>query len=187
MKLYGSYTSPFVRHCRITLAETGLDCEFIETLPANKGELPPTLKIPFLTDGDLQLHDSTSIIRYMREKANMPFLPDIESFDFFGVVNTALDSVVNIFQLERSGVTVSNYAYLQRQQERVLGTVSYINEQLSKRDMGWDDAMIRLVCFADWAIYRDRVDLSAFDQIHHWLNKARDMDSFASTAIPQDS
>ena len=31
MKLYGSYTSPFVRHCRIVLLETQQSCEFIET------------------------------------------------------------------------------------------------------------------------------------------------------------
>ena len=31
MKLFGSYTSPYVRHCRIVLAQNGQDCEFVET------------------------------------------------------------------------------------------------------------------------------------------------------------
>ena len=31
MKLYGSYTSPFVRHCRVALEETGEQYQFVET------------------------------------------------------------------------------------------------------------------------------------------------------------
>ena len=37
MKLYGSFTSPFVRHVRIVLLETGLACEFIELIADSSG------------------------------------------------------------------------------------------------------------------------------------------------------
>ena len=30
MKLYGNYTSPFVRHCRVALLQQKLDCDFVE-------------------------------------------------------------------------------------------------------------------------------------------------------------
>ena len=62
MKLYGSYTSPYVRHCRIVIEQLGLACDFVEadyTLSAKKS---PSMKVPFLQDGDLQLTDSTSIL-----------------------------------------------------------------------------------------------------------------------------
>ncbi|MGB3456020.1 MAG: glutathione S-transferase N-terminal domain-containing protein [Litorimonas sp.] len=59
MKLYGSYTSPFVRKCRITAIETGLAerVEFISTVVMDDaGDHPnPLNMVPSLTtdDGDL--------------------------------------------------------------------------------------------------------------------------------------
>ena len=43
MKLYGSYTSPFVRHVRIALLETQQAFEFIETDQAGSSAQSPRL------------------------------------------------------------------------------------------------------------------------------------------------
>ena len=101
MKLYGSYTSPFVRHCRIALLETGLACEFIETDQAGSAAKSPTKRVPFLEDGDVFLTDSSSILKHIREKAGTAFLSSASELDLFAMVNTALDATVNLFFLER--------------------------------------------------------------------------------------
>jgi glutathione S-transferase len=92
VELFGSFTSPYVRHCRIVLAESGQNCDFVETDYAQSAAKSPTRRVPFLRDADLMLTDSTSILRYLREKAGQPFFPELIDFDFFLLVNTALDT-----------------------------------------------------------------------------------------------
>jgi glutathione S-transferase len=73
MKLYGSYTSPFVRHCRIALIETGLAFDFIETDQTGSAAKSPTKRVPFLEDGNIFLTDSSSILKHIREKTGHTF------------------------------------------------------------------------------------------------------------------
>ena len=76
MKLYGSVTSPYVRHVRVALAQSGFDYTFVEADYAMSAERSPTAKVPFFEDGDLTLTDSTSILKHVREKSGMEFLED---------------------------------------------------------------------------------------------------------------
>jgi len=160
MKLFGSYTSPYVRHCRIVLAQAGQDCEFVETDYDKSAELSPARRVPFLHDGDLMLTDSASILRHLREKAGQAFFPDIRDYDLFLLVNTAMDSTVNLFLLERDGITPSDCAYLVRQKGRVEDTLAFLDRQVGDSPGGMDsDGMIRLGCFLSWALFRERISL----------------------------
>ena len=159
MKLFGSYTSPFVRHCRIVLAQTGLDCEFAETDYAQSAEQSPTCRVPFLTDGTRMLTDSASIIRYLREAAGEDFCSSIDEFDLFLLVNTVMDSTVNLFLLEKDGVTPENSAYLARQQRRVGQTLDELERRVEGVDDLSADGMLRLGCFLSWALFRQRIVL----------------------------
>ena len=47
MKLFGSYTSPFVRHCRIVLAQHQQSYEFIPTDYAQSAQQTPTKRVPY--------------------------------------------------------------------------------------------------------------------------------------------
>ena len=53
MELFGSYTSPYVRHCRIAFKETGLAYSFTETDHDMSAKLSPA-KVPFLHHNDLR-------------------------------------------------------------------------------------------------------------------------------------
>ncbi len=160
MKLYGSYTSPYVRHCRIVLAQAGLNCKFIQTDYEQSAEMSPTRRVPFLYDAKLMLTDSASILRYLREKAGQAFFPDIRDYDLFLLVNTAMDSTVNLFLLERDGVTPSESSYLLRQRGRVEDTLAYVDRQVGDAPTSMDsDGMIRLGCFLSWALFRKRISL----------------------------
>ena len=161
MKLFGSYTSPYVRHCRIALAQTGLDCEFVETDYSQSAERSPTRRVPFLEHGELRFTDSASILRYLRESVGQRFFPDVREFDQFLLATTALDSTVNLFLLERDGIGPDSAPYLERQQQRVDGTLEHL-ERLVADDafIRGGDAALRLACYLSWGLFRERFSLS---------------------------
>ena len=160
MKLFGSYTSPYVRHCRIVLAQNGQDCEFVETDYDQSAELSPARRVPFMHDDKLMLTDSASILRYIREKAGQAFFPDIRDYDLFLLVNTAMGSTVNLFLLEKDSITPADCGYLVRQKGRVEDTLSFLDRQVDEglADANSDGA-IRLGCFLSWALFRERISL----------------------------
>lgn len=184
MKLYGSYTSPFVRHCRIALAESGQHFEFIETDYSQSALASPAQRVPFLRLGELQLHDSSSILKYIREHSGRDFLADLVDYDRYCLINTALDTCINIFLLERDGFTAEQIPYLKRQQARIDAILLELSHQNWLKNNPWNDASIRLACFLDWALFRQRLELSNYPVLLTFLQYARDQDVFANTAPP---
>lgn len=160
MRLHGSYTSPFVRHCRIVLAQTGLECEFVETDYAASAQQSPTCRVPFLVDEARMLTDSASIVRYLHERAGQGFCNSIDEFDLFLLVDTVMDSTVNLFLLEKDGVTPETSAYLARQQRRVDQTLAALEQAVDERPPSpGGDACLRLGCYLSWAMFRERISL----------------------------
>ncbi len=182
MKLYGSYTSPFVRHCRIALAECALPFEFVTTDYEQSARLSPTRKVPMLADGDLKLTDSTSILRHIRERGGQPFFPSLVDFDRYLMANTALDSAVNLFLLEKDGVTPATSPYLKRQSERVAGTLSALDATLpDDAQPPYSDGQLRLGCFLSWALFRERLTLDGYPRLAALLAALDRYPPFAAT------
>ncbi|RUO22945.1 glutathione S-transferase [Aliidiomarina minuta] len=184
MQLFGSYTSPFVRHCRIVLLETQTPFEFMQTDYTQSAAGSPTQKVPYLHDGSTHLHDSASIIKYLRQQAGEEFCATAESFDLFCLVNAALDSTINLFLLENSGIDIANNPYLERQANRIESCLAALQERAAK-GLSWDDAGIRLACFIEWAEYRKRLDFNAYPALQDWLSLAQQQDAFVQTQPPQ--
>lgn len=192
MKIYGSFTSPYVRHCRIAVAqaceEIKLEFEFIETDNTASAKLSPTQKVPYLIDGDLSLSDSSSILKYLREKSGRAFIADIHDFDLFCMVNTMLDATMNVFFLERfDGIQAADSQYLGRQQKRVESALAEINSQSLPATLPLGDAHIRLACFLDWALFRNRITLAGHANLSTFLELARSWPVFACTAPPSNA
>jgi len=194
MKLYGSYTSPFVRHCRIALlegqAQGSLECEFIETDIVGSGKLSPTKKVPFLQDinkgKEVELTDSASILMYLREQSSQAFFNDASDFNLFCNVNTVLDASVNLFFLElKDNILPTDGSYLERHQERVLSALSYFNESQYSSQAPFTDGELRLACFLDWGLFRKRISLEGLNNLQALLNAARNYDVFSNTAPPE--
>ena len=160
MKLYGSYTSPFVRHCRIVLLETGLECEFIETDQAGSAAKSPTKRVPFLEEGDQHFTDSSSVIKYLREKAGHTFCASAKELDDYCLANTALDTTVNVFFLERDGVKADEVLYVQRQIARIESSVCELNNFILPMHAPYNDAQLRIACYIGWAKLRNRAGFS---------------------------
>lgn len=193
MKLYGSFTSPFVRHCRIALlegqAQGTLECEFIETDIVSSGKLSPTKKVPFLTDSkdskEIELTDSASILMYLREQSGQTFFNDATDFNLFCNVNTVLDASVNLFFLElKDNILPTEGSYLERHRERVISALTYFNESKYSTQAPFTDGELRLACFLDWGLFRNRISLEGLENLQALLNAAREYDVFSQTAPP---
>jgi glutathione S-transferase len=185
MKLYGSYTSPFVRHCRVALAQEGLAFDFIETDYAMSAEMSPTCKVPFLEDGETRLTDSTSIVRLAREKAGKSFLDDLDDFELYCMTNTILDATINLFLLDNDGFGPDQIPYLGRQQQRILSGIGELNNRINPSTGIDTDSHLRFACYIDWAIFRNRVDFNGLDNLNGLLETANQQKEFAETAPPR--
>lgn len=185
MKLYGSYTSPFVRHCRIVLLETNLACEFIETDAAASAVKSPTKKVPFLEDGEIFLSDSSSILKYLREKSGGSFCADAREYDRFCMVNTLMEAAVNLFFLEKDGITPAQSAYLARHNARTESGLAELNNTTLNTQAPYSDAELRLGCFLAWVRLRKRFDFSQFEHLTHFLQQLDNYPPFANTKPPE--
>jgi len=185
MKLYGSYTSPFVRHCRVALIQGGHEFEFIETDYDMSAKMSPTHKVPFFKDGDTMLSDSSSIVRYIREKSGQPFLSELDDFELFVMANTILDTTINLFLLENSGADASQIPYLGRQKSRIESGLTELNKRIDSSKGLSVDSNLRIACFIDWAIFRNRVDFTPHSNLLALLHLANQSEAFVSTAPPQ--
>ena len=183
MKLYGSFTSPFVRHCRIAVLQGDFKCEFLETNYEQSAVGSAAMRVPYLEHQGLKLHDSMSILRYLRERHDQRFCPTLAEYDLLLLINTALDSTINLFLLQNSGVDVAANSYTKRQAQRIEQCLEHLNEA-ARPGLEWNDAGIRLACFIDWAIYRQRLDFTPYPALLAWLEQARQSQEFAATAPP---
>jgi len=184
MKLYGSFTSPFVRHCRIVLLETNQAFEFIETDQAASAVKSPTKRVPFLEDGNLFLTDSSAIIKHLREKNGASFCSTTEELNKLCLVNTLLDTVINLFFIKRDGVDISGIPYLQRQIARVQSTLEELHSTTFSLQAPYDDADLRLGCFMGWAKLRNQVDFSVYPALEKFYEGILGYDAFEKTKPP---
>lgn len=185
MKLYGSYTSPFVRHVRIVLLETAQNVEFVETDQAGSTAKSPTQRVPFLEDGEVFLTDSASITKYLREKAGQDYCRTAQEQDDLCLVNTVMDATVNLFFIKRDGVDITAVPYLQRQAARIQSTLTELNQQQWSTSAPYNDAQIRLACFIGWAKFRNQVDFSPYKNLETFYANILGYNHFVVTQPPQ--
>lgn len=187
MKLYGNSPSPYVRHCRIALIECGLDFEFIQADPALSEKLSPTQKIPFLEYAEAgkaqMLTDSTSTMRYIRERAGQSFLPTIAELNDYCAVNTLIDAQVNLYLLKREGLTSDKVSYLKRQENRIQTGLSEFEARFDSKQAPWTDAELRLACFLDWVRFRKHFSLKSYPALNNFLECLDEYPPFIETTI----
>jgi glutathione S-transferase len=181
MILYGSTASPFVRHARIALMQSGFDFVFEEVDYDRSAEMSPTAKVPYLTDGELMLTDSSSILKYVREKSGAPFLADIVDFERFTLASTLVDTAINLFLMEKEGLTSDRVPYLGRQERRLSSGLDELNRRIDPADGIRLDSALRCACFIDWAMFRDRFSLAGRDNLTALVEIARRDTAFSGT------
>jgi len=183
MKLYGSFTSPFVRHCRIALLQYQQAFEFIPTDYGQSAALNPTQRVPFADVETMRLHDSAAILKYIREHNGEAFFNDLADHDLFCLANSLLDTSINVFLLGKDGVTTESSAYLSRQQSRIEATL----QELEQRDWSavdstqLSDGQIRLACYLSWAAFRHLLALDSYPNLRAFLRNVDQQPHFANT------
>lgn len=186
MKLYGNFISPFVRHCRIALLESGLDYEFVRDVNYQVSEkMSPMQRVPFLEYEDngqtRMLTDSTSILRFIREQQGLEFLPGIEDLNDFCGINTLMDSQVNLFLLKKEGLTPENVQYLKRQQNRIQTGMQEFEQKKWAQQAPWSDVELRLGCFLGWVRFRKHFSLDPYPGLQALLEALDDYSCFRET------
>ncbi len=193
MELYGSFTSPYVRHIRIALLESGLPCQFIETDAVGSAILSPTQKVPYLkyseNGQEKHLSDSSAILKYIREKSGKTFFNDdkntLAAFNDFCTANTLLDAAINLFYLEKDGVTPTSSVYMARQQARLQTGLAELNKLTFSSAAPFSEAELRIACFLDWALFRKRLSIDGLASLQKLLIDMNQYAHFANTAPPQ--
>ena len=185
MKLYGSYTSPYVRHCRIALLETQQKFEFVEADRTVSTKLSPTQRVPFLQDGALFLSDSTSILKHIRQKAGQDLCPSVVEMDMYCMANTLLDTSINLYLLQLDGVTTQQSAYLARQQARIDTSLAVLNKMELPSQAPYTDAQLCLACYLDWVQFRQLKDLSPYPVLAAFVQAIQKYAPFAATTLPK--
>lgn len=188
IQLFGSYTSPFVRHCRIIFAQNAVDYDFIDTDYTASGKGSPNQRVPYLHHGDLKLHDSSAIIQYLRQQSGQDYLAQPTDTEKFALANTVLDTVINLFLLEKSGINDNDNPFLQRQQSRINSGLAALDKlaQANPQLAAMTDADWRVACLLDWGLYRQRIDISAQPNLQSFLSVIRDWEVFQQTAPPAE-
>jgi glutathione S-transferase len=184
MELFGSYTSPYVRHCRIVLKQLGQPFTLVETNNDMSAKGSPTKRVPYLRDGDRLLTDSSSILQYARQKAGQSFLADIDEAERFYLANTGLEATVNVFQLEKDGITKAQSAYLERQVARTEGVLETLDADKLDITNPAADSTLRIACFLGWALFRKRIDLGPYRNLAAFFERAQRIPHFLETAPP---
>ena len=184
MKLFGSLTSPFVRHCRIELGVGNFQYEFFDTDYSASAKGSPTQKVPYFIDKDLRLTDSTSILMYLMQAQGKPFLHKVDEMERYQLAGTTLDTAINLFLLEKEGQVPSNNAYLRRQSNRVASALSALNDLDFNQVAPYDAATIRIACLLDWGLYRQRFSLEDFARLRSLLETMKRWNPFIDTAPP---
>ena len=194
IKLYGVRTSPYVRHARVALAESGLSWQLEQVTP-DTITLSPTLRVPFLIDGDLTLTDSAVIVRYAREQSGQSFLPSVGDHELFALATSVLDTAVNLYLLNigdsaalaevttgTSTIGFNPRTYYERRQERIVAGMKGLDQFELNASAPFSDGHIRLACLLDWAGYRETIDLSGLSNLSALLTRIREWPTFAETA-----
>lgn len=184
MILYGSYTSPFVRHCRIELHAASLEYEMVDTDYAASAKGSPTKRVPYLEDGGLRLTDSSSILMHLKHKQGADFLASVAEMEHYQLAGTVLDTAINLFLLEREGQTPANNDYLERQAQRVESGLTALNDQHYSDAAPYTVAQIRTACLLDWGAYRGRFSIDGLENLQRLLSEIQQWAPFADTAPP---
>lgn len=186
MELFGSTTSPFVRHCRIALEQTHQKYTFSLVDYAQTAKKSPVQKMPYLVDGEHVFTDSASILMYVRQLTKAPFPADPQDFELFTMASTLIDTAVNIFLLEKDTITSKESQYLARQESRLATGFKALNNTVQPAKALTTDGHMRAACLVDWTLFRQRYDLSSYTQLKELLQQANS-DPFFTKTDPRGS
>ncbi len=181
MKLYGSVTSPYVRRVRYFLLEASISFDFFDTLSeSGQKELRsrnPIWKVPYLEDGEQQIWDSHAILDYLSKKCSWS-IPDSlqnpwEQSNVLHAIDGALDSGINLFYLQKDGIDIQKFAYLQKQKERIGSILHWLVPKIKEHSFSskpiFGIAELYLYTTLDWMRFRNVINMTDLPTLNVFL------------------
>jgi len=176
MKLYGTTTSPFVRRVRAVAAEVGEPIDRIETASeagqAALREVSPIRKVPVAIVGERTLFDSRVIIDWLTTTRGFgglaPARDRWREHNLLNAIDSALDSVIQLFYLRRDGVAIDGTPYAIRQLERAATIFAWLGDELVDHttfESGFGLVELTLVCALDWMEFRDTYPIAELTKL----------------------
>ena len=197
MKLVGSKTSPYVRKCRVILAERALPFEFIEesawTADTTVPRYNPLNKVPALVldDGE-SIYDSRAICEYLDAISGGGLLPPepaaralVRRYEALG--DGLADAGITAFLERKREAARQDPAWIARQLDKVKAAVAAIEAGLGSREYlgGARPNMgdIACACGIFWSEFRmpELGVRQANPRIKAWAERMEARPSFAST------
>jgi glutathione S-transferase len=171
MKLYGTTTSPFVRRVRVVATEVGEPIELINTAPpegqAQLRAASPIWKVPVaIVDesvaGGLTLYDSRVIIEWLTTTHGWGDLKPPRGRwheqNLLNAIDTALDSVIQLFYLRRDGIAVEGTPFEKHNFGRADSIFTWLATQLAPDGRGFGEGLslveVSLIAALDWMDFR---------------------------------
>ncbi len=182
IQLFGTDTSPYVRHCRIALAQEAIPFEMVSSNLEQSAHDSPTKKVPYLKVRSGFLTDSCSILHYIRKERGKIFLSTTREANLFFLANTTLDTAINVFLLEKDGITEG--PYLERQRSRIQSCFEALEREMSAWQDLMDDGFIRVGCLLGWVRFRQRFDFSSYYRLGRFENHCDQDFTFSESAPP---
>lgn len=168
IRLYGSFTSPFVRRIRFIAQELGITYEQIDTMTERGQEelrkRTPIWKVPYVEMDDVKIWDSHAILEYMFDKYGTGGIRIPQGSEkwresnLIHAIDACVESSINVFYLQRDGLELEQAPYLQKQTHRVESILKWVRAEL--RDNYFTDVQeiglseLALYTSLDWMRFR---------------------------------
>ncbi len=183
IKVYGSTASPYVRRVRILFDK---DSDFSEMTIFEKKEREflkkhnPSLKIPFIRDGETTLFDSQLIWEYYNKKKNWIEL-NLDQMKYLKIINEANNAGVILLMRKRMNEDPEqNGRYSLLQKERIETCLSYLEENIHIAEI-WNPIGTWLFCLLDWFDFREIYPFKSFERLSSFWKKNQERDDVQSS------
>lgn len=194
MKLYGSYTSPYVRRVRVLAQEIGVPFEIVDTTTEDGAAAlrarSPINKVPAAEIDGHVIWDSSAIAAHLlATRGHGPLrqvVDPIRESNLKNAIDGALDAAINVFYLEREGVSAKEVPYLRKQNDRVKASLEHVAHALRRGGYLTDDPRvgygeIALVTTLEWFVFRKRYPVETIPELAEAMRVHADRPSFVAT------
>lgn len=201
LKLFGGLISPYTRKVRILLSELGLEFETGEPDLANPSPefvtVNPNRRVPVLSDDGTHLFESNLILDYLLQKYSKsgqgapPLATEMirqehrwEDLKLLNVIETTLDSGLNLFQFSKENTGPEQSDYLQTELRRIQSNLDWLEERATPEGFvpgQFSISDLNLVCTLQWADFRKPFDWGGRPNLHAIVEFYKDRESIRNT------
>jgi glutathione S-transferase len=199
MRLIGSVTSPYVRFVRVSLAELGLEHEFIVTGPFGKtsredqraiNEANPLMKVPVLEANGERIIDSRVIVNWLLARQAKAggyghgFPESVQRENLLSVIYGVLEAGILRFIMQGSHPEIDMGAgYMARSLARAQSGLRWLARS-NDLGAGFGPPEALLVCGLEWMRKRSVYDWSVHARLVEVHRRYEARESLVTTRIP---